>query len=1043
MSEGLFSKYEREELNKVTAKSILEKLMNIRQSINVEFTARRLIWELIQNAKDNVYLCNRDMNERVDIFIESDEENFTFSHNKGFFTNEQIRGLIRKYSSSDKERDSEDQRTIYKTTGRFGTGFMTTHLLSEIISVKSYYKNERGTFNSFTFELDRQGKNEKEIIAGINKSFDQAESSINESQEIVFFDKELFKTSFIYPLQNKKELVKKAIEETEKGIAYTLINVPEINTVQINQNIYNILRDSQKLEGTSFSIYHLCINGVKSATFLTNELHTTRIIIPIHINDGLYFTDKIDNLIPRFHLDFPMIGTELDLPFIINNPTFEPTEPRDGISLKGDDNEISKINSDILINALLLYNEILEYTTASPYWRNLYNLAQIRNKNQYWIDESWFQKQIIDPTRKKLLTIPIVETYAGGKMSILDENGDALVYFPSHDNAEIRARIWKLSVLLHPGNTPILDHINFWYAILWKDCYRQTLEALTQDIENQNNIEELAETLSKTDEDSISFLNSFYDLLNLENEFIKDIATDKYKVIPNQLGNFTEKSKLFLEQDIDDELKNVCALLTDDPKTYLRNISIKTATEYGDINKSVLKYSLKTQENLIQEINNIIKDGENNNIPIACDYLASLSFIADSNLELLEIRNFIYSYLEKVYPSNFIGRRDIKYVNKKIWEESDKKSLFYIISKISECESIEKTLIEFKFNNKEKFAEWLNPLVEFFEQSEFDSYLNRKKNPILPNQNGLFKIKDDLFLDNGDIDEELKDISYSLGYDFRDLLLEPLIYINLSDERTISIESVSDKISSLIKPMIKDIDQRKKYASTLNTFYLWMNNNRDKARKYFSDLYDYKFLFFTDEEIAENIKKANELDKLMSDYNISDMSELRHRLSLTQDENNTNEGLKKVITEDVLISLGISTKEELDEALKDPEISSRFKHESAHTQEMFVYAHGILERAKNNIISHLKSLQDYDCSDVEETAPTIIAGIYKKGIPIQIVARPSDNGEVIIYYSSEKDTLDCEDSELWVDNNIRKPHIVTLGRVLKTTGIEKIPIELG
>ena len=40
---GIFSKYERDELNKITAKSILEKLMNIRQNINVEFTARRLI----------------------------------------------------------------------------------------------------------------------------------------------------------------------------------------------------------------------------------------------------------------------------------------------------------------------------------------------------------------------------------------------------------------------------------------------------------------------------------------------------------------------------------------------------------------------------------------------------------------------------------------------------------------------------------------------------------------------------------------------------------------------------------------------------------------------------------------------------------------------------------------------------------------------------------------------------------------------------------------------------------------------------------------
>lgn len=195
MADGIFSKFERDELNKITAKSILEKLMNIRQSINVEFTARRLIWELMQNAKDNANLCNNN-DEKVDVSIVLEEDQFVFSHNKGYFTNEHIRGLIRKYSSSDKDRDTEEKGNIYKTTGRFGTGFMTTHLLSEKVKVSSFYKNERGTFNQFDFGLDRSGKNEKEIIQGINNAFDEAEESIGRSQDLSL--NEDFKTSFIY-----------------------------------------------------------------------------------------------------------------------------------------------------------------------------------------------------------------------------------------------------------------------------------------------------------------------------------------------------------------------------------------------------------------------------------------------------------------------------------------------------------------------------------------------------------------------------------------------------------------------------------------------------------------------------------------------------------------------------------------------------------------------------------------------------------------------------------------------------------------------------
>jgi hypothetical protein len=47
---------------------------------------------------------------------------------------------------------------------------------------------------------------------------------------------------------------------------------------------------------------------------------------------------------------------------------------------------------------------------------------------------------------------------------------------------------------------------------------------------------------------------------------------------------------------------------------------------------------------------------------------------------------------------------------------------------------------------------------------------------------------------------------------------------------------------------------------------------------------------------------------------------------------------------------------------------------------------------------------------------------------------------VIVYYSSEKDTLDYENAELWIDNGVDKPRHLTLGKILKTTGINRIPV---
>jgi hypothetical protein len=73
------------------------------------------------------------------------------------------------------------------------------------------------------------------------------------------------------------------------------------------------------------------------------------------------------------------------------------------------------------------------------------------------------------------------------------------------------------------------------------------------------------------------------------------------------------------------------------------------------------------------------------------------------------------------------------------------------------------------------------------------------------------------------------------------------------------------------------------------------------------------------------------------------------------------------------------------------------------------------------------------------TAPTILAGIKKDGQDISIVARPAYEGEVIIYYGSERDILDYEPSELWIDDGV-DPRKISLGHILKKAQIIKFPI---
>jgi len=156
MSSNIFAQYDQKDLNNIAAKGILEKIKVIRQKIKFELTIRRIIWELVQNAKDNASLCKFNNSTDVNIKMTLNENKFIFSHDNGYFTNDNIRALVRRSSSEDKEVESNPEAIKEKTTGRFGTGFMTTHVLSEKVQVQGLFQLDKD-FKYFELLFDRSG----------------------------------------------------------------------------------------------------------------------------------------------------------------------------------------------------------------------------------------------------------------------------------------------------------------------------------------------------------------------------------------------------------------------------------------------------------------------------------------------------------------------------------------------------------------------------------------------------------------------------------------------------------------------------------------------------------------------------------------------------------------------------------------------------------------------------------------------------------------------------------------------------------------------
>ena len=124
------------------ANRILDLLRNLRYSSN-ENSPRRWIWELVQNAKDVV---NSTGKIKIQVNFDEEKQILEFSHNGAPFTLKHLIYLMEQVST--KDRSSGESSS--KKTGKFGTGFLTTHLLSTKVLVSGILLEDSNS-QSFVF----------------------------------------------------------------------------------------------------------------------------------------------------------------------------------------------------------------------------------------------------------------------------------------------------------------------------------------------------------------------------------------------------------------------------------------------------------------------------------------------------------------------------------------------------------------------------------------------------------------------------------------------------------------------------------------------------------------------------------------------------------------------------------------------------------------------------------------------------------------------------------------------------------------------------
>ena len=321
---------------------------------------KRWPWELIQNAKDTV--VKREKDKFVDVVFrryvdDKGHQCLSFSHNGAPFSAKALVGLKWKFSAEKRSEEiTEDGiRRDKQSTGRFGTGFLTTHALSRIIDIRGALETKDKGLMSVDMTLYRNGITDEELKKGLIRT--EEETRYNE-REIERINGHPI-TEFIYHLDSEDKIrpARMGIANLMDNSAQTMTFCPTVRSITINDEIdkvyYKIRRNGndKPIQGTFVQCEFEETKGCNSQNriFIINSIEepnqeltlfkrierNLRLQLAIEVNDRKEVRPISYDVSPSVYCSLPLIGFErMTLPFYINSNDFEPVTERTALYLK-------------------------------------------------------------------------------------------------------------------------------------------------------------------------------------------------------------------------------------------------------------------------------------------------------------------------------------------------------------------------------------------------------------------------------------------------------------------------------------------------------------------------------------------------------------------------------------------------------------------------------------------------------------------------------------------------------------------------------------
>ena len=546
--------------NKVLIENTAQGVYNHLNDMKSSGRHKRWIWELLQNARD----VSTDVDNHLIAKVKYNGKELVFLHNGRGFTVDEIAHLI--FYGSTKV---EDERTI----GQYGSGFLTTHLLSWEIDVSGQLDGNKW----FNFRLSRKPESVKALQESMDQAWEEFKYSVDESRPESLPD--FFTTQFVYPIKNPEaeRAVTEGVETLKQCAPYVVISNPQFSRINIDFPSEKMCFEVNRHKSDSSSVQHITvtenINGnSRDRQYLqVGDDENTSVTVPLESKDGSLVCQSVEK-IPRLFLGFPLVGTEaFSFPAIINSFKFTPTENRNGVYLGKNDDQENNTNQAVIEVACTLLTRLLQHAALSG-WHHTHRWVEVPTiQGNDWVDAEWLKNCVKDMLMAAIYNTPAVRNEAGSAVPMIE------AILPVAENDEAVETLWDLLEVWKecPEKLPRRVEATGWCRIIknWANILGEETTVFRAGINGSQLASQMVEKtihsqgwgnlanlqeLLRAGVSGVEWLNKFYGFLR-DNEFTHVIRIHRF--IPDQLGWFHSLSQLYRDPGIDEVLKEVAQLL--------------------------------------------------------------------------------------------------------------------------------------------------------------------------------------------------------------------------------------------------------------------------------------------------------------------------------------------------------------------------------------------------------------------------------------------------------------------------------------------------